>query len=94
MAQDNMAINSSLGANLQTKFMDQGMNDLPNPESPVANSLPKNPLYNALQVLFQGKQTDNISGYNANDLFASRTTGLKANFTETLTEKPKFMSIG
>lgn len=35
------------------------------------------PLYNLLQVMFEGKQTDNISGYNANDLFLQN--GLKQN---------------
>lgn len=35
------------------------------------------PLYNLLQVMFEGKQTDNISGYNPNDLFLQN--GLKQN---------------
>jgi len=78
MVQDSFRINNTLGSNIQTKFADQGINDLPNPDSPVANSLPKNPLYNLMQVLFQGKQTDNISGYNKNDIFLQN--GLKQNF--------------
>ena len=68
---------NNTGLNLQTQFMDQGINGLPNPESGMANSLPNNPLYNLLQVVFQGKQTDNISGYNKNDYFIQ--TGLKPN---------------
>ena len=66
---------NTTGLDMRTQFMDQGINNLPNPESQVANSLPNNPIYNMLQVLFQGKQTDNISGYNKNDLFLQN--GLK-----------------
>ena len=65
------------GLDMRTQFMDQGINNLPNPESGVANSLPNNPIYNLLQVVFQGKQTDNISSYNKNDYFIQ--TGLRAN---------------
>lgn len=57
------------GLDMRTQYMDQGINNLPNPDSAQANSLPNNVLYNMLQVLFQGKQTDNIQGYNKNDLF-------------------------
>ena len=49
---------NTTGLDMRTQFMDQGINNLPNPESQVANSLPNNPIYNMLQVLFQGKQTD------------------------------------
>lgn len=70
---------NSTGLDMKTKFMDQGFNNLPNPDSPVANSLPNNPLYNLMQVLFQGKQSDNISQYNANDLFSHQNNGLKPN---------------
>ena len=68
---------NSTGLDMRTQFMDQGINNLPNPESGMANSLPNNPLYNLLQVVFQGKQTDNISGYNKNDYFIQ--TGLQPN---------------
>lgn len=68
---------NTTGLDMKTRFMDQGVNNLPNPDSPEVNSLPNNPLYNLLQVLFQGKQTDNISGYNKNDLFLQN--GLKQN---------------
>lgn len=66
---------NTTGLDMRTQFMDQGINNLPNPDSPEVNSLPNNPLYNLLQVLFHGKQTDNISGYNKNDLFLQN--GLK-----------------
>ena len=69
---------NTTGLVARTKFMDQGFNNVPNPDSPVANSLPNNPLYNLLQVMFQGKQTDNISQYNKNDLFSNPNTGLNA----------------
>ena len=69
---------NTTGLDMKTKFMDQGFNSTPNPDSPVANSLPNNPLYNLMQVLFQGKQTDNIKGYNASDLFSHRNNGLNA----------------
>ena len=69
---------NTTGLDARTKFMDQGFNNVPNPDSPVANSLPNNPLYNMLQVLFQGKQTDMIKGYNANDLFSHQNNGLNA----------------
>ena len=72
-----MEINGT-GLDMKTRFMDQGFNNVPNPDSPVANSLPNNPLYNLVQVLFQGKQTDLIKGYNANDLFSHPNTGLNA----------------
>ncbi len=62
-------MNAKAGVDMRTQYMDQGINNLPNPDSAHANSLPNNPLYNMMQVLFQGKQTDNISGYNKNDLF-------------------------
>lgn len=35
------------------------------------------PLYNQFQVMFKGKQTDNISRFNQNDIFLQ--TGLKQN---------------
>lgn len=70
---------NTTGLDMKTKFMDQGFNSTPNPDSPVANSLPNNPLYNLMQVLFQGKQTDTIKGYNANDLFSHQNNGLKQN---------------
>ena len=69
---------NTTGLDARTKFMDQGFNNVPNPDSPVANSLPNNPIYNMLQVLFQGKQTDQIKGYNPNDLFSHPNTGLNA----------------
>ena len=68
---------NNTGLDMRTQFMDQGINNLPNAESGMANSLPNNPLYNLLQVVFQGKQTDNISGYNKNDYFIQ--TGLQPN---------------
>ena len=68
---------NNTGLDMRTQFMDQGINNLPNAESGMANSLPNNPLYNLLQVVFQGKQTDNISGYNKNDYFIR--TGLQPN---------------
>ena len=68
---------NNTGVDMRTQFMDQGINNLPNPESGMANSLPNNPLYNLLQVVFQGKQTDNIASYNKNDYFIQ--TGLKPN---------------
>jgi hypothetical protein len=68
---------NTTGLDMRTQFMDQGINNLPNPDSPEVNSLPNNPLYNLLQVLFQGKQTDNISRYNGNDLFSHQNNGLK-----------------
>lgn len=62
-------LNSKFGQDMRTQYMDQGINNLPNPDSGVANSLPNNPLYNLLQVIFQDKQTDNISAFNQNDTF-------------------------
>ena len=44
-------LGNKFGADMRTQFMDQGINNLPNPESGVANSLPQNPLYNLLQVI-------------------------------------------
>ena len=70
---------NTTGLDMKTKYMDQGFNSLPNPDSPVANSMPNNPLYNLLQIIFQGKQTDNIKGYNSNDLFSHQNNGLKQN---------------
>lgn len=40
-------------------------------------TISNNPLYNLAQVLFNGKQTDNISQYNKNDLLLDN--GLKPN---------------
>ena len=73
-------LGNKFGADMRTQFMDQGINNLPNPESSAATSLPQNPLYNLLQVVFQGKQTDNISAFNQNDTFIKN--GLVQNFTE------------
>ena len=82
---------NTTGLDMRTQFMDQGINNLPNPDSGLANSLPNNPLYNMMQVLFQGKQTDNISRYNQNDLFSHQNNGLKPNID---TEGHKFVSMG
>lgn len=73
-------LGNKFGTDMRTQFMDQGINNLPNPESSAATSLPQNPLYNLLQVVFQGKQTDNISAFNQNDTFIKN--GLVQNFTE------------
>ena len=73
-------LGNKFGEDMRTQFMDQGINNLPNPESSAATSLPQNPLYNLLQVVFQGKQTDNISAFNQNDTFIKN--GLVQNFTE------------
>lgn len=73
-------LGNKFGADVRTQFMDQGINNLPNPESGVANTLPQNSLYNCLQVLLQGKKTDNISAFNKNDTFIKN--GLVQNFTE------------
>lgn len=73
-------LGNKFGVDMRTQFMDQGINNLPNPESSAATSLPQNPLYNLLQVVFQGKQTDNISAFNQNDTFIKN--GLVQNFTE------------
>lgn len=73
-------LGNKFGGDVRTQFMDQGINNLPNPESGVANTLPQNPLYNLLQVVFQGKQIDNISAFNQNDTFIKN--GLVQNFTE------------
>ena len=70
---------NTTGLDMRTKFMDQGINNLPNPDSAQVTSMPNNPLYNLLQVLFQGKQTDNVFGYNPNDLFSHANNGLKPN---------------
>ena len=83
MVQFNGVQLNTTGLDARTAYMDQGFNNVPNPDSPVANSLPQNVLYNALQVLFQGKQTDNISGYNKNDLFSHQNNGLKPNIDTT-----------
>jgi hypothetical protein len=79
------------GLDMRTQFMDQGINNLPNPDSPEINSLPNNPIYNLLQVLFRGKQTDNISRYNGNDLFSHQNNGLRAYVNP---EGHKLMTIG
>ena len=79
------------GLDMRIQFMDQGINNLPNPDSPVANSMPNNPIYNLLQVMFQGKQTDNISRYNKNDLFSHQNIGLKP-FIDT--DGHEFIAIG
>ena len=73
-------LGNKFGADMRTQFMDQGINNLPNPESGAATSLPQNPLYNLLQVVFQGKKTDNISAFNQDDTFIKN--GLVQNFTE------------
>ena len=41
-------LGNKFGADMRTQFMDQGINNLPNPESGAATSLPQNPLYNLL----------------------------------------------
>ena len=41
---------NSTGLDMRTQFMDQGINNLPNPESGMANSLPNNPLYNLYKL--------------------------------------------
>ncbi len=69
---------NTTGLNLQTALMDQGFNNLPNPDSTIAPSLMNIPMYNPLMVLFQGKQTDTIKGYNPNDLFSHQNNGLNA----------------
>ena len=70
---------NTTGLDMKTQFMDQGFNDLPNPDSPVANSLPNNPIYNLLQVLFNGTQTDKTQAYTKSDLFSHQNNGLKPN---------------
>ena len=82
---------NTTGLDMKTKYMDQGFNSLPNVDSPEANSLPNNPLYNLLQVLFQGKQTDNISRYNLNELFSHQNNGLKPNID---TDGHSFVTVG
>ena len=66
---------NTTGLNMQTKLMDSGINNTPNPDN--ATTVSNNPMYNFMQVLFQGKQTDNIKGYNASDLFSHANNGLK-----------------
>lgn len=64
-------VNSKLGADFATQY------NLPDTGLTNNTTLANNPLYNLLQVVFQGKQTDNISSYNKNDYFIQ--TGLRAN---------------
>lgn len=64
-------LNSKLGTDFATQY------NLPDTGLTNNTTLSNNPLYNLLQVVFQGKQTDNISGYNKNDYFIQ--TGLRPN---------------
>jgi hypothetical protein len=62
------------GLDARTAHMDQGEQISENTVMTVRN----NAIYNWLQVMFQGKQTDQIKGYNASDLFSHPNTGLNA----------------
>lgn len=64
-------LNSKPGTNFATQY------NLPDTGLTNNTTLSNNPLYNLLQVVFQGKQTDNISEYNKNDYFIQ--TGLQPN---------------
>ena len=64
-------LNSKPGMDFNTQY------NVPDTGLTGNTTLANNPLYNLLQVVFQGKQTDNIAGYNKNDYFIQ--TGLQAN---------------
>ncbi len=72
MQLNGVQLNSKPGMDFNTQYSvpDTGLTN----NTTLAKS---SPLYNLLQVMFDGKQTDNISGYNANDLFLQN--GLKQN---------------
>jgi len=72
MQLNGIQLNSKPGTNFNTQYSvpDTGLTN----NTTLSKS---SPLYNLLQVMFQGKQSDNISGYNQNDLFLQN--GLKQN---------------
>ena len=49
-------LNSRAGLDMRTQYSE--INNLPNPDSPQANTLSNNPIYNMLQVLFDGTKTE------------------------------------
>jgi hypothetical protein len=67
------------GVQMNTKFGMDFNTQYSVPDTGLTNNttLTNNPLYNLLQVVFQNKQSDNIEGYNKNDLF--NQTGLNPN---------------
>ncbi len=72
MQLNGVQLNSKLGMDFNTQYSvpDTGLTN----NTTLAKS---SPLYNLLQVMFQGKQTDNIGQFANSDLF--QQNGLKAN---------------
>ena len=64
-------LNSKPGTDFKTQYMV--------PDTGLTNSttLTNNPLYNMMQVLFQGKQTDRLGEFANSDIF--QQNGLKQN---------------
>lgn len=72
MQLNGVQLNSKPGMDFNTQYSvpDTGLTN----NTTLAKS---SPLYNLLQVMFQGKQTDNIGSFANSDLF--QQNGLKAN---------------
>lgn len=64
-------LNSKPGTDFNTQYMvpDTGLTN--------KTTLTNNPLYNMMQVLFQGKQTDKLGEFSNSDIF--QQNGLKQN---------------
>lgn len=71
MQLNGIQLNSKPGTDFNSQY------NVPDTALTQTNTLPNNPLYNLMQVLFQGKQTDNIAEFSNNDIFLQN--GLKPN---------------
>ena len=73
-------LNSRAGLDMRTQYSE--INNLPNPDSPQANTLSNNPIYNMLQVLFDGTNTESMP-HNTPENAVIGSDGLKKNFVNT-----------
>ncbi len=73
-------LNSRAGLDMRTQYSE--ISNLPNPDSPQANTLSNNPIYNMLQVLFDGTKTESMP-HNTPENAVIGSDGLKKNFVNT-----------